>query len=363
MESKYKNISVIGGGNIGTQVACVCAAKGYGVTVYSSRPEAYDGTLQIINEYGQITKGTLKKVTNSLEEAIRGQDVIFVTYPAFKLKALADQLIKYICLGVVICVMPGTGGAEYAFKECINAGAILCGLQRVPSVARLEKYGKMVRCEGLRKQLYLAAIPSTETNRLADFMTDLWESPCIGLPNYLSVTLTPSNPILHTTRLRVLFKDYEKGITYTRNPLFYGEWDNESSALLLACDEELQKLCRHMIKLDLSNVKSLKVHYESGNAEQMTEKLKSIRGLNGLKSPMRQIENGWIPNFESRYFMADFPYGLAIIEELGELFSVDMPNICETMNWYREVTGNVEHFKFSDYGISHEKELYQIYNS
>ena len=45
------NISVIGGGNIGTQFACMCASKGYDVYVLSSKPELFDGTLEIVDEF------------------------------------------------------------------------------------------------------------------------------------------------------------------------------------------------------------------------------------------------------------------------------------------------------------------------
>ena len=108
-------------------------------------------------------------------------------------------------------------------------------------------------------------------------MSEIWGIPCFPLPNYLSVTLTPSNPILHTTRLRTLFADYEEGKVYSRNTLFYGEWDGASSELLIKCDEELQKLIKVMDKLDLSAVRSLKIHYESGTVEAMTKKLCSIK--------------------------------------------------------------------------------------
>lgn len=358
-----KKVSVIGGGNIGTQVACVCAAKGYEVTVFSSRPEAYDGVLEIINELGEITTGKIQKATDSIAEAVVGQDIIFVTYPAFKLKELSVAMFPYIESGMSICVMPGTGGAEFAFSNCIKVGAVLCGLQRVPSVARLEQYGKRVRCEGMRDHLFLAAIPSSAADKLAAFTSDLWEIPCTALPNYLSVTLTPSNPILHTTRLRTLFKDYKPGAVYSRNPLFYGEWTDDSSELLIACDTELQELCMKLNQLDLSNVRSLKLHYESETVEEMTKKLCSIKSLHDLKSPMKFIENGWIPDFDSRYFTADFPYGLAIIEELGKILNVSLPNVFQTMDWYRNVTGNAEHFKFSDYGINSMEDVYRVYNN
>ena len=270
------NIAVIGGGNIGTQFACVCAAKGYRVSVLSSKPELYSGTLEVVDEYEKVTTGKLYKVSADMGEAIEGCHVIFVTLPAFMLRQTADRMLPYIKADMNICVLPGTGGAEFAFRECIKAGATLFGLQRVPSVARLEQYGRRVRCEGLRNELCLASIPGSKAEELAAFMSDLWGIPCVALPNYLSVTLTPSNPILHTTRLRTLFADYEEGKVYDRNPLFYGEWSDASSELLIACDGELQEMLGLMDKMDLSNVRSLKIHYESDTVEAMTKKLSGI---------------------------------------------------------------------------------------
>lgn len=55
-----KNIAVIGGGNIGTQFACICASKGYKVNVLSSKPEFYDGTLEAIDEFSKVTVNFLK---------------------------------------------------------------------------------------------------------------------------------------------------------------------------------------------------------------------------------------------------------------------------------------------------------------
>ena len=326
------NIAVIGGGNIGTQFACICAAAGYKVNVLSSKPQLYDGVLEVINELDEVTVGIINKVTSKVDEAIEDCQIIFIAQPAFMLKQEAEKMLPYIKKDMNICVLPGTGGAEFAFRECMKAGATLFGLQRVPTVARLEQYGKRVRCEGLRNELFLASIPSSKAEGLSEFMSFLWGIPCTVLPNYLSVTLTPSNPILHTTRLRTLFADYEEGVVYDRNPLFYGEWNDASSVLLLACDDELQKMLMLMDKLDLHYVRSLKLHYESNTAEAMTKKLSSIKSLHNLASPMKQVEGGWIPDFKSRYFTADFPYGLAIIEELASVLRFNAPNIRETMD-------------------------------
>ncbi len=355
------NIAVIGGGNIGTQFACVCASKGYKVNVFSSKPELYDGTLEVIDEFGQVTVGKINKVTADIGEAVEDCKIIIITHPAFHLKEVAGELLPYIKSDMNICVLPGTGGAEFAFRECMKAGATLFGLQRVPTVARLEQYGKRVRCEGLRSELFIASIPSSKAENLAIFMSGLWGIPCIALPNYLSVTLTPSNPILHTTRLRTLFADYEEGKVYERNPLFYGEWSNASSELLIACDTELQEMLMIMNKMDLHNVRSLKLHYESDTVETMTRKLSSIKSLHNLSSPMKQVESGWIPDFDSRYFTADFPYGLAIIEELAGVLEYDAPNVKNTMDWYRKVTGDTSCLDLGEYGIHSLEDIYDLY--
>lgn len=357
------DIAVIGGGNIGTQFACICASKGYRVNLLSSKPELFDGTLEVVDESEHVTTGKLHMISSDMEAVVDGCRIVIVTHPAFRLKEVSDQMEPFIKAGTNIMVMPGTGGAEFAFRGCMESGAVLAGVQRVPSVARLERYGKRVRCEGLRSELFLASIPTGRAEELSAFMSGLWGVPCRPLPNYLSVTLTPSNPILHTTRLRTLFADYEQGKVYDRNPLFYGEWDDASSELLIKCDEELQKLIKIMDKLDLHGVRSLKLHYESDSAEAMTKKLCSIKSLHDLASPMKKVEGGWVPDFRSRYFTADFPFGLAIIEELAEILDCPVPNIKETMDWYRNVTNDLNRLDLRSRGIRSIEDIYALYGA
>lgn len=355
------SVAVIGGGNIGTQFACQFASKGYSVNILSSKPELYDGTLEIVDEYGIITSGQVGIVSDDIAKVVNGCNVVFVTYPAFMLQKVAKDLIRFSREGLFICVVPGTGGAEFAFKECIDKGATLVGLQRVPAVSRLEKYGKRVRSEGLRKELFIASIPQKGIEEFATLMQNVWGIKCSTLPNYLNVTLTPSNPILHTTRLRTLFSDYKQGVVYDRIPFFYADWSDESSSLLIACDEELQSIISHLPELDLSYVRSLKDHYESHTVTSMTRKISSIASLSSIKTPMKAVNGGYIPNFDSRYFTADFPYGLAIIDAFADACSVHAPNIRETMEWYQEIVGDNCSFDMSQYGIFGKRDIYKYY--
>lgn len=355
-------VAVIGGGNVGTQFACVCASRGCEVRVYTSRSSEFSDTLELVDEFGAITYGSIGMASSDMKAVIDGADVIFVTNPAFMLEDIASVMLPYITEEQIIVVLPGTGGAEYAFHDCLDKGAVLCGVQRVPAVARLEQYGKRVRCEGLRKEMFLASIPRSYAADVSGFIAELFGIPCTPLPCYLCVTLTPSNPILHTTRLRTLFEDYSEGMIYDSCPLFYGEWSDRSSELLLKCDQELQDMISLMDKADLRSVKSLKIHYESEDVSALTDKLRSIESLHNIPTPMIKVDGGYIPDLGSRYFKADFPYGLAIIESFAEVLSYDAVNIRQTMEWYRKVTGDNRWFSVEEHGILSIGDIYDFYH-
>ncbi len=52
---------------------------------------------------------------------------------------------------------------------------------------------------------------------------------------------------------------------------------------------------------------------------------------------MKRIPEGWIPDFESRYFTADFAYGLKVIRDTADLFGVPTPDIDSVWRWYERV--------------------------
>lgn len=244
----------------------------------------------------------------------------------------------------------------------MDRGAIIFGLQRVPGVARLVEYGKCVRATGYRDQLYVAALPHDETERCCEIIEGILDIRTSPLPNYLNLTLTPSNPILHTTRLRTLYGDYHDGVVYDHVPLFYEEWSDESSHLLLHCDDEVQEICRRLSMFDLTHVRSLRLHYESPTPEALTQKLRSIKSLHGLPSPTMSVEGGYIPDWNSRYFTADFPYGLSILVQIADLVGVEAPYMKATLDWYHEQTDHVLEFQFEQYGIHTLEDLIHFYS-
>lgn len=358
------NITIYGGGNIGTQFAVHCASKNNSVTVFTSKPNEFSKHLKIVNKAGdELLSADIDLATDDKKIAFSNADVIFVAVPAFCMDEAAKNVIPYIKNGAKVIIVPGTGGGECAFKPVLEKDCTIMGMQRVPSVARLVEYGKTVCATGYRDELFLSALPNSKTNEGCELISSIFDIKCCPMPNYLNLTLTPSNPILHTTRLKIILKDYVEGMTYNSLPLFYEDWDNESSELLFKCDDEVQEICKAFSVFDLSYVKSLKVHYESPTIQAMTDKISSIEGFKGLTTPAIKNDDGTLsPDFNSRYFTADFAFGLTIIKQIAEMIGVNTPNINMIIDWYYGLGHDNKSYKFSDYGIDTYKALLDFYS-
>lgn len=331
-------ICIIGGGNVGTLMAAEFSSKGEEVWVYTSGAAIWASGLTVTdNENNVVIADARVMATDDLAAAVEGAAYIFVTYPTYLLADLCRRLLPLVEPGQRVGLVPGACG-ELFLHPVADSGAILFGLQRVHSVARLETRGKRVKMLGRKPSVSIAAIPASAAPSIADDLSRLFEMPCAVLPNYLALTLRPSNPILHTSRIRTMFAGWHEGISYSRNFLFYEEWTDSASELMLDCDGELQALCAHL-PLDLSSVKPLTEHYESPNVQAMTWKLSHIPAFKGMRSPMKRVSTGgWVPDFSSRYFRADFDYGLRAIRSICHLSGLPCPNIDSVVEWYESVS-------------------------
>ena len=80
------NIAVRGGGNIGTQFACVCASRGHRVSVYTSKPELWSMDIEAHNDDGSITHGRVALVSDNVAEVLNEHEIIFITVKFFNIK-------------------------------------------------------------------------------------------------------------------------------------------------------------------------------------------------------------------------------------------------------------------------------------
>ena len=354
------HITIVGAGNVGLQFAAHCAEKGHLVKVYTKKKVG--PCVKVINENGDVIHEA-KHVEACPDPllAFGTADLVFVTYPAFMMAQIADEICPFASGKMKICLVPGTGGGEFAFQNCLSKGATVFGLQRVPSVVRTIESRKVVRAVGYRDALHVGALPYEKTKGCAALIESIFSMPVHELSNYLSLTLTPSNPILHTSRLYSLFRDYRPGLIYPRVSLFYEDWDDFTSRLLFEMDDEVQALCRSL-PFDLSAVRSLRLHYESPTPEQLTAKIRSIKGFHGLLTPMVQKGNGFEPDFSSRYFTSDFNFGLALLLQFAVLSGSKCEKMKMVYSWYSSFCSFPKTFSLSDYGIDSVDKLVAFYS-
>jgi len=430
------NITVVGGGNIGTQFAVHSSEKGHSVKMFTSNPDHFAKHLLIVDKSDNVFKeGEIVLATSDPYEAFHDAEMIMITMPPTMMIPLAQIIYEYADTEAVIGFVPGNGGFEFAFRDCIERGNVLFGIDRVPAIARITERGRSVCCSGYKDKLHVAALPSSHTEECALLIESIYDIPCVRLPGFMALTLTPSNPILHTARLMTIFKDYKEGVTYDSLPLFYEEWDDASSELLLACDEEIQEICRALPGFGLEYVISEREFYNAYTVEEMTQAICTEESLRGLATPsVRADSNGakgrglsgfrgrkkqrwkrieqhmqrrsewrkdiedrrrryeentegmkWterkeyiaekirekrdnisgagdlIPDLHSLYFTVDFPYGLTVIQQIGNIAGVSMPNIDMLIKWYDSIAIINDKLILSDYGVSNLKDLEELY--
>lgn len=365
---------IIGGGNIGTALA-VILSESCDTWVYTTKPDKWNTIIEYEDIRTLARKNSKRiSVSSDIDEALFGAEFVFVTLPTFMRKEFIELIETKVKAGTNIIFVPGCGGMEFGSGRLMDKGCIVAGLDRVPCVSRLKEYGKSVSADW-KKKVSLAAINPADTEKLCEKVSGLLKLQCKPLENYLTVTLIPSNQIMHTVRLSTMFKDYYVGKRYPGNILFYGEWDDETSKRILACDDELHQICSALEPIDLSGVIPLSVHYESETPEKLTEKIHSIESFKKVESPMIRMEDGTYDiDFSSRYFREDFPYGLCIIKALAIICRISTPEIDKTIKWYENISGK-EYFTENNelgrdslemnipqnYGIDSKEELLRIY--
>lgn len=65
--------------------------------------------------------------------------------------------------------------------------------------------------------------------------------------------------------------------------------------------------------------------------------MKSIFAFHGAKVPMIQKKDGWLPNFESRFFRANIEYCLLFIQKIEYICNVKNEVIDRILEWYKRV--------------------------
>ncbi|KAF0682814.1 Aste57867_25113 [Aphanomyces stellatus] len=358
-------VAICGGGNGAHVAAGYLASKGIRVHVLTRQPELWDDEIRITTagssweDKGEIV-GRLTLVTSSAKHAIPTADIVFVAAPANAHPAILDKIAPYVKPGCMLGALFAQGGFDWAAKRALGTDGLdrlqlLFGLQNIPWICKATSYGKQAKIIGPKKSLYVAAYPVERKDAAARVMEDLFDIPCATVANFLNLTLTPSNQIIHPARYYAIFRDWDGKRTYTKAELaarrgltLYADFDEFSAEQLSMLDNELQQvklaLLQRFPALDLSDVLPMDARVVKQYGADVADRssLKAIFATNlgyaGCNTPLKEISPGQFhPAVESRLFWEDIPYGLCILKNMAEMLgNFPTPRIDFMIRWHQQ---------------------------
>lgn len=332
-----KNICIIGGGNIG--IACaieISLNKNYTVTLLSSKADKMPNNFKMINTDNQkeLISDSIN-VTNDSKTALKDADIVLVTLPSFLIENIVNIISSFS--PEIIFYIPGYGGKELFSKPLVEKNIIIAGLERVPYISRLRDSSTVLVSK--KSELSCATLRKCDTELACNYIEDFFNIPCKRVNNYLTISFTPSNPILHTARLYSMFKDFTLKTPIAEQIKFYAEWNNLSSEILIGMDKELEMVCNAFSDIDLSQFKTIRKHYESPDIQSMTNKISNIKAFKNIYSPLIKDEKKQIYYIDSnsRYFQEDFPFGLYNLKGYAEIVNMNTPYMDKVLRWYEKL--------------------------
>ena len=337
-----KKVCICGGGNLGHVVTGFLAAhQDCEVSLLTRHPERWQHQLEISTPEGEKLQGTIQHITSNPAEVIPEADIVLFCLPGFSIREELKLIRPHLSAKTAVGTVVSSTGFFFEAMAILPATTPLFGFQRVPFIARTIEYGRSAALLGYKPTLHVAIEQTEDKEPLRALIEHLLHTPTVLMQSHYEVSLTNSNPLLHPSRLYAMWKDWHEGMVYPEHTLFYEQWTDEASQLLIDMDREFFALL-NVLPVRKGSIPTILDYYESTDAASLTRKLQSIEAFKGIRSPMKQVEGGFVPDIDSRYFTEDFPYGLRIIQQLARKHHITTPVIDKVMAWGLRIRFNPE---------------------
>lgn len=326
-------VCICGGGNIGHVIAgFVSAQKRHEVCILTHHPGQWSQDVVIEAPEGKTFAGHLNSVSSDVQQMVSDADIVLLCLPGYAIRETLLLVRDYLPSQTAVGSVVSSTGFFFEALDVLPANQPLFGFQRVPFISRIIEYGHSARLMGYKDSLSMAVEHTAHPEVLRDVMAEMLQTPIQLLNSFYEASLSNSNPLLHPSRLYSLWKDWNEGEVFSHVPLFYEEWTEEAARLYIQMDDELQTLLERL-PVRKGSIATVLDYYESVDAYTLSQKLRSIEAFKGILAPVKKVEGGYVPDFKSRYFTEDFPYGLQIVQRLTRQHGVDSPVIDQVLQW------------------------------
>lgn len=312
---------------------------------------------------GQDLGGRLDIVSDRPEHALHDADIVIITVPAHArltlLRSIAASLPtdKPVYLGAI----PGFCGFDWLAEKAMGdrRNIVIWGMKDVPHTAYDLQPGHSIRMGGAKNRLHVATHSREDEQarlRLLGHLQALYDAPVDLLQHYLEITLTPGNPIMHSSVLYGLVGPYGQycGRAFPAPICWWTECPELGAYFLERTDQENQTLCRaaeRSLNIDLSSVRPLKQEIIEaygdmiGDRSTMLSVLRTNRAYDSIRAPMVRVggAKGYAIDTTSRAFQEDIGHGLSLLVKLARRLEITLPYIEEIHAWGTRYMGGSGH--------------------
>jgi opine dehydrogenase len=340
MLEKQKKLSfaVIGGGHGGQGFAAYLSFLGNKVNLYNRTLE----NIKKIKEQGFIEmdgcitgRGYIELVTDNIQQAIRGVDVIMIAVPASAHKFIAGLIAPYVSAGQYIVLNPGRTGGALEFKNIIQRSSGMRNIciieaQTLLFACRAVQEGT-VQILSKKNEVRVAALPAVRTKEfistINSVIPEFVEAGSVldTSFNNIGALLHPIPTILNCGRIENTngnFLYYIEGITPT------------IAKIIEEVDLERMQIAG-ILGAEVISLKKWLDYTYGAYGETISEALANVKGYWDIKAPM---------DMNTRYIFEDVPQSLVPIADMGRYLGLNTPTI-HSMIHLASVMHNKNYYK------------------
>ncbi|MEC4717652.1 NAD/NADP octopine/nopaline dehydrogenase family protein [Noviherbaspirillum sp. CPCC 100848] len=319
-----------------------------------ARHRAQGNMLAAFLPNGEAPRARLDAISRHAGELMQDADMVIITVPAQARPQLLETIAAALPADkpVHVGAIPGFCGFDWLAEKALagRPNAVIWGMKDVPHTAFDLQPGDSVRMGGAKSRLYVAthAREDAASRRLLlDRLRRLYAAPVELLDNYLEITLTPGNPIMHPSVVYGLIGPYGQwhGRKLPARLCWWTDCPELGAYFLERCDEESRQLCRTLeerLGIDLSSVKPLRQEIIDAYEDQirdpatMLSVLRTNRAYEDIEAPLIPAPDGegYLIDKRSRAFHEDVAYGLALLVGMARRLKLAAPHLEEIFEWH-----------------------------
>jgi len=324
--------AVIGAGNGGLAMAGYLGLMGFPVTLYNRSLKKIETLIKepkILLSGAVEGEGQLSAVTNNINEAIKGSDIIMITTPATAHRELAEQMAPYLDDGQIIVLNPGrTCGALEVYQTLRRSGC-----KKNVIVAETQTFIYACRATGpnsarifsVKNEVKLAAIPADWTEFVIWLLSAVYPQ-FKPARDVMETSLNNFGAIFHPAPTLLNNGHIERGQTFE----YYLEGITPSIGQMLErLDAERMKVARVLGVKTVSAMQWLEDSY-GARGSSIYEAIQNNPGYKGLTAPK---------DLKTRYIYEDVPFSLVPISSLAKNIGLETPAIDTIIRLANMMTG------------------------